>query len=229
MKTLLFLAALDLAQPTETLLGRALWVLEGHSDYLTEPPPGGKPERVHYFWATEGTVRAALSWALAGAPDDSPQSAASSMLHVGDAKMARIDRAFRARFGVPLVRRRHNDFTEYDAAGLRAAFRALYLPPTPRTRKLYEPFKGFVAGSAEAAACVLGHRAQMERMARRYAATGRYRPEDFDCVDPFHFVTVGVILRRHLDGTLPVVLEALRTVLRDYDPETFAELDVRLR
>ena len=225
------LLALDLAgaSPEKGFLDRALWVLEGHCDSLTEPVPGKRPERRHQYWASAGTVRAALSWALAGAQEEKPQRAEWTMLHPDDRSVARLDRAFRARFGVPLVRRRRDGFTEYDAGGLRTAFRATYLPRTPATRELYQPFRGFVASSAQVAACVLSHRGQMERMARRYAATGRYRPEDFDCVDPFDFVTVGVILRRHLDGTLPVLLEALRTVLRDYDPETFAELGERLR
>src|SRR3954468_16041615 len=157
MKTLLFLAALDLAQPSESFLGKVLWVLEGHTDYLTEPPPGGKPQRVHRYWATEGTVRAALAWALAGAPAENPQAAAWSMLH---ADVGLVDRAFRARFGVPLVKRRRGAFTEYDAEGLRTAFHAVYLPPSPRTHKLYEPFKSFVAESARAAAYMLSHRAQ---------------------------------------------------------------------
>jgi hypothetical protein len=228
MKALIFLTLLDLAQPTETFLGKVLWVLEGYSSYITRPTVRDKPKQVHMYWASPGTVRAALWWALAGEPADKPMVAGYSMLDVDDAKVARVDRAFRARFGVPLVKRRKNGFTEYDGEGLRTAFRAIYLPPTPRTKKLYQPLRGFVASSAYAAACVLSHRRQMERMARRYAASGEYRPEDFACVDPESFVTVGVILRRHLDGTLPVLLESLRTVLRDYDPETFAELDTKL-
>jgi hypothetical protein len=40
---------------------------------------------------------------------------------------------------------------------------------------------------------------------------------------------VGTLVRRHADGTLPVVLKALRQVLRDYDPKTLEKLDARLR
>jgi len=36
-------------------------------------------------------------------------------------------------------------------------------------------------------------------------------------------------VRRHADGTLPAVLEALRQVLRDYDPKTLEKLEAELR
>jgi hypothetical protein len=40
---------------------------------------------------------------------------------------------------------------------------------------------------------------------------------------------MGVVLRRRIDGTLPVLLEGLKTVLRDYDPDTFASSGTRLK
>jgi hypothetical protein len=226
MKTLLLVFWLADLAVRANLLEATLATLDGFTQAVSRPIPGHAPERRHQYWASAGMVRAALSLALAGPVG--PQKDVWSWLYLDDRKVRLVDVAFRRRFGAPLVKSRQGGFTAYDGAGLQAAFRAVYLPPSPRTRELYEPFRGFVAGAAQATACVLSHRAQMERMARQYRASGAFDASAFDCVDPFDAVTVGVILRRHLDGTLPVLLESLRTVLCDYDPETFAELDAQL-
>jgi hypothetical protein len=39
---------------------------------------------------------------------------------------------------------------------------------------------------------------------------------------------LGIVVRRHLDGSLPKCLELLKHVLRDYDPEAFAQYGPRL-
>jgi hypothetical protein len=39
----------------------------------------------------------------------------------------------------------------------------------------------------------------------------------------------GVLMRRHIDGTLPTLLELMRTLLQDYDPEAHAQYAPRLQ
>jgi hypothetical protein len=127
---------------------------------------------------------------------------------------------------------------EYDAAGLAEAFRRVYVRPEARigpvaARDLYPPLRGFVAGAAHATASLLDDPARLAATTRAYDAAGGFDYErverDYPGVDVFDVITVGVVWRRRLDGTLPVLVGALRTVLQDYDPQTFAELDRRLR
>jgi hypothetical protein len=220
------------AHGQHALLSRALFALKksyGPPEVALDAPPPLTP----VFLASPGTVRTALSYALLDG-----EKLVDDTLYFNRTTLARLDRAFRAAFGKPLVRRRVHGRTEYDADGLRAAFRAIYVKPDEPVggvpaRALYDPLRGFVAGAAEATAQLLDHPARLARAAREYDARGSFDypfiERRFPELDVFDVITAGVVLRRQLDGTLPVLVEALRTVLADYDPQAFAELDRRLR
>jgi len=59
--TLLLVLFLDLsswlAQPAQTFLGKVLWVLEGYSQYITEPSVKERPRETHHYWASACSTR----------------------------------------------------------------------------------------------------------------------------------------------------------------------------
>lgn len=166
------------------------------------------------------------------------------------ANLASLEKAFRDQFGKALVKRRSGEgesaLISYDVAGLQAAFDALYVKPVQTiggvpAKLVYDSlFKGFVAQKAEWVAHVLAKRPQLAAAARDYVA--RSAQPGFDgwaVADAFaktlppsgrgEVRLVGTLIRRQADGTLPVLVRMLRTILSDYDPQTFQRLDARLR
>jgi hypothetical protein len=100
--------------------------------------------------------------------------------------------------------------------------------------------KKFVADKAEVVATVLGNQGALEAASRDYVK--RAAQPGFDglsAADAFAKTlpagqrgearVVGTLIRRQADGTLPLLVKMLRTVLSDYDPATFRKLSARLR
>lgn len=58
---------------------------------------------------------------------------------------------------------------------------------------------------------------------------GAINPRNPGAAQAYAEMWCGTLMRRHIDGTLPTVLELIRTVLKDYDPEGFALYGAKLQ
>ena len=159
-------------------------------------------------------------------------------------------------FGVPLWTRPIAGVEWYglDPEALRRAFHRLYLPPGTdlegiAAQALYDvTLREDVARLAGRMARVSTQQSRFAQAARQLADALRRDPDfsvyeiaeglaeelnqpypsaddDDERIDMF---VAGQLLRRQLDGSLPVIRQAVRTILRDYDPETFRRLSDRL-
>jgi hypothetical protein len=144
------------------------------------------------------------------------------------------------------------EFVHYNPKAFEAAFNSFYFKPTETRlgisgQQLYDSvFKKDVADVASEMARILSKKADFEKEAKTfnerlskdpefwgsdfaYAAANRLFPvpegSEAEGVDSRIF---GVMLRRHTDGTLPVILKSLKAVLKDYDPETFKKVSSKL-
>ncbi len=143
----------------------------------------------------------------------------------------------------------------YDAAALQALFDKLYLPPSATLvglsmQKLYDTtFKDSIAGFIETLLAVATKKGApegpdsppgLENLTPRYLAayakwvpsSEKYNPGILNKMQKTLKVdgrTLGTILRRYADGTLPTVVTLLLKVLKDYDPKQFALVDAPLR
>jgi len=213
---------------------------------------------IRNFQGSNTLVRAALSygilraggfgvsqpWAVGG------EQIGSALAFFEPKNQQNLEAAFHTLFGRALVKKRTGAGEQtrfaYDGASLQAAFDALYVAPDAsigkvRARLIYDTlFKDYLRQKAEAIATLLQRKGLIARAARDWQAQSA-RP-GFDGVafqakllesfpEPLKYEgrLVGTLVRRHADGTLPVVLKALRRVLGDYDPKTLERLDSRLK
>lgn len=139
----------------------------------------------------------------------------------------------------------------FDNKALETIFNKLYAKPTTKIKgtevtyqKIYDiSLKEYVADMANTMALILKDKKQFEKMAKDYlnrlqkekdfngiTVTNEYRetyfPEmEFKCKNYSATNAVnrllGIMLRRQIDGTLPIVLNTIKTALKDYDKATF--------
>src|SRR5581483_627699 len=186
-------------------------------------------------------------------PPQKPESAyrVANLFAMSDPpNVARVDEAFKVLTGSPLIKKRvtKNDrvLVSYDAAGLQSAFDKLYVQPSGniggvRASVVYETlFKAFVRREAEATCALLGKKGFLAQESKKFVARSL---DGKDEITTYQYELasklggplaeeprlIGTLLRRQADGTLPVIIKMMRTVLRDYDPETFKRLDAQLK
>src|SRR5581483_12328688 len=101
-------------------------------------------------------------------------------------------------------------------------------------------FKAFVRREAEATCALLGKEGFLAQESKKFVARSL---DGKDEITTYQYELasklggplaeeprlIGTLLRRQADGTLPVIIKMMRTVLRDYDPETFKRLDAQLK
>ena len=157
-------------------------------------------------------------------------------------------------FGGDLIKNRPKDgrtpgwFPQYDKALLAKAFDALYVKPSTThagftAQKIYDYlFKQPMRKLAGDLPRILADKAALAEAAKAYQAAakteGFHAPRYLDKPaaelsgpqggddekPPVSGVVLGMVLRRHLDGTLPLVIQKIKQVLRDYDKEAFAQV-----
>ncbi|MCP4131867.1 MAG: hypothetical protein GY754_12880 [bacterium] len=131
----------------------------------------------------------------------------------------------------------NNLFYYYDKEGIYKAFQKIYVKPGERFNRgftygeIYTTvFKKFVRKKVSTIIKIVSKKKLLNKKADEYYAAmvgnefnGRdfaiNALKDFD-LDNDH-VLLGFILRRKIDGTLPVIRKIISTVLRDYDGEYF--------
>jgi hypothetical protein len=162
-----------------------------------------------------------------------------------DAKDGDFEASFAKLFAAPLVSSRastpkNGDLRAFDPKALHAAFDKLYAPPTATKlgvvlQKLYDAtVKDSVARFVIDLADLTASKSKVAREAdklkkRLMTSTEQLGPDDFrgatnalvsdpDAAARVDPLTTAFVLRRQLDGTLPVVVESVRTVTCAYDP-----------
>ncbi len=139
-------------------------------------------------------------------------------------------------------------FPHYDGALLAKAFDALYVKPSAErggfvAQKIYDfLFKEPMRQLAGDLPRILADKKALAELAAAYQAAskaeGFYAPRYLDkpAADlsgpqggddeqrPVSSVVLGMVLRRHLDGTLPLVVQKIKQVLKDYDKEAAAKV-----
>ena len=157
-------------------------------------------------------------------------------------------------FGGDLIKNRPKEgrtpdwFPHYDKALLSKAFDVLYVKPSEKragfaAQKIYDfLFKEPMRRMADDLPRILADKAKLAEMAKAYQAAakteGFHAPRYLDkpAADlsgpqggddekpPVSGVVLGMVLRRHLDGTLPLVVQKIKQVLKDYDKEAYAKV-----
>ena len=157
-------------------------------------------------------------------------------------------------FGGDLIKNRPKEgrtadwFPQYDKALLAKAFDTLYVKPSAEraglaAQKIYDfLFKGPMRNVADDLPRILADKKALAAAAKAYQAAskteGFYAPRYLDkpAADlsgpqggedekaPVSSVVFGMVLRRHLDGTLPLVVQKIKQVLKDYDKEAYVKV-----
>ncbi|MCS6820861.1 MAG: hypothetical protein NZ551_03235 [Microscillaceae bacterium] len=135
-------------------------------------------------------------------------------------------------------------FRFFNPQALKIAFDKLYVKPTTQFQKLtYQKIydislKDYFRDATMLIAEVLKNKPLFERLAKEYfekaqketnfegqILTQTYEQKHYANVGQSQCVyfnrILGMMLRRQTDGSLKVMLEALKTILKDYDPETY--------
>jgi hypothetical protein len=200
------------------------------------------PGTIRDFRGRVGSLSLAFTTAVVrmttGVPAD------SEIKDVDDAARAG---AFRGWLGRPLLL----DDGSPDPRVIEQAFDRVYvrpqqlLAPGLTGRVAYDTlFRAWTAEYAERVALVLDHADLLARKAREL--TVRQGSPGFNGVQfqadatgamfgdtkakvAVSSMDVGTLIRRHADGTLPVLLKIMQRVLADYDPKTSARLGSRLK
>jgi hypothetical protein len=155
-----------------------------------------------------------------------------------------LEKSFFATYGVPLVKKRERlaNLDEYwiffNPKALKVLFKKSYLKPNNNfdgysLQALYDyMLRDFVRKQARLFAEILGQKALFEKLAEDYytkaKADKKFNGRDF-CIEAAKRMggdaqTVGTLLRRQVDGTLPVIVNLLKKIIEDYDKELFLEL-----
>ena len=144
------------------------------------------------------------------------------------------------------------EWRHYSAVGLQAAFEKLYQAPSGTfhgysLQKIYDAsVKKYVHDITMTVVKVMAKRLEFEQYAKQYLqqATTRadFEGQEFgnnvtekllgksagDCIDAENQTRiVGIMLRRQCDGSLPVLLSSLKTVLKDYDPTLYKAIQTK--
>jgi hypothetical protein len=162
-----------------------------------------------------------------------------------------VEASFAKLFGASLVVSRvstpkNGELRAYDATALKTAFAKLYAPPTEARlgvvlQKLYDAtVKDAVARFVIDLADLMASKSKVAREAdklkkRLMTSTEKLGPDDFrsatnalvadsDAAARIDPRTTAFVLRRQLDGTLPVVVDALKAVVCAYDTSSCARL-----
>lgn len=220
--------------------------------------PVKAPRGIRNFQASNTLIRSALSYGIlrtggfgvAQPWATAPESIGSALAFFDATNQKNLEASFKTLFGQSLVKARagagDNIRFSYNPAALEAAFGKLYVAPATtiggvRAKAVYDTvFKSYVADKAEAIAAVLSQKGFVASAARdftaqaanpkfegsawQYALAGKLSGPAKD--NPR---LVGTLVRRHADGSLPVVIKILRRILADYDPKTLEKVDARLR
>jgi hypothetical protein len=209
------------------------------------------------FQGSITVVRSAVGYGVLRAagqdvsPPQKPESAwrVANLLAFDKTNREKMEQAFKDLTGVPIIKKKivkdDRVLNQYSAAGLKAAFEKLYVPPSTelggvRAQTIYDTlFKTFVRKEANAMALLLERRDFIARKSKTFVAHSL--ESDVATEEQYKLAQelggplgeeprlIGMVLRRHADGTLPQVITMLRTILKDFDRETFNKLDARLK
>jgi hypothetical protein len=183
--------------------------------------------------ASNGELRGAVFWGIVRVgggqlvpPSGLPPSITFAIPGASAQNLAILDAAAKKLFGRPL----RKSSGAYDAAGLQAAWKMLYVKPStqlgPITAQVaYDTlFKSFFRKKLPIILAVIRKKGFLQEQARLFAeAKTDYHTLQANAVaqlppevrsDP---ALVGTLIRRHADGTLPVVLQMINDGLLDYD------------
>jgi len=139
---------------------------------------------------------------------------------------------------------------QFNGLGIKAAFDKLYQKPTGKfqgigLQNLYNfTLKSYVRDVTSIVVKVASNKPAFEALSKQYMASALKDPEfygptfsedaaeklgtnslDQECTDASR--VVGTLLRRQCDGSLPVLLLCLKTVLKDYDPEYYNKVALK--
>lgn len=140
-------------------------------------------------------------------------------------------------------------WNHFSGVGVQAAFTKLYQKPTATfkgltTKKIYDiSFKDYVRDITNIIIKVTANKPVFEAQAKLYFTKATTDPEFegigftstateailgtymTECLsDYYRERIVGTMLRRQIDGSLPVLLTSLKTLLKDYDPTFYAQV-----
>jgi len=145
--------------------------------------------------------------------------------------------------------RRANTLNVFNADAIQSVFDSLYCKPTKKFKgfsyqKIYDlTLKKFCQESAEVIIEILKDKTQFEKLAVNYKEAaaensqfvgtsytyqatkkifGEYYYQKYPCTGASYIL--GTMMRRQLDGTLPVLLKCFKKILEDYDPVYYKEM-----
>lgn len=141
---------------------------------------------------------------------------------------------------------------QFNALGINTAFSKLYQKPTGTfqgigLQKLYNlTMKSYVRDMTNVIVKVMANKPGFEAQARQYMLKATTDPEfdgisfsseattklaanlNQECLGEYYpSRVVGIMLRRQCDGSLPMLLSCLKTVLNDYDPGFYKQVALK--
>ncbi len=144
------------------------------------------------------------------------------------------------------------EWNHFSGAALQAAFNKLYQQPTGLfqeigLQKIYDAtLKNYVRETTNVIVKVMSNKPAFEAMAKKYMIKATTDPQfdgiDFsnqatqklvaklsqECLNDYHdYRIVGAMLRRQCDGSLPMLLSCLKTLLKDYDPGFYKQVALK--
>ena len=144
------------------------------------------------------------------------------------------------------------EWRHYRAEGIQAAFDKLYQKPSTKfhgymLQQIYDfSAKQYARDITDVVVRVMARKADFEKYAKQYLQDAQtkkdFEGQDFSntvsqellgttgntCIpDEYATRVVGIMLRRQCDGSLPTMLNCLKTVLKDYDAEFFTRVGTK--